>query len=101
MFRFTWFQPVWFYDPTLSFPSDRLILGYFLVLAENISDGFTYIVLPDKEYKDIPTHRNPETLVRYIVVSQYLTSSCIPRCIKYDGGFKFFNSGGSELIGEE
>ena len=33
--------------------------------------------------------------------SRDLTSSCIPRCIKDDEGFKFFNTDGLELFGEE
>ena len=74
-FLFTSFQPIWYYDPTLSFPSDRMSPGFFLTLAENTGDGFAYVVLPGKEYTYIPTHRNTVTLVRCVVRSRDLTSS--------------------------
>ncbi len=46
-------------------------------------------------------YRNPVTMVRCVVRSRDLTSSCIPICIKDDEGSKFFNTDGFELFGEE
>ena len=75
--------------------------GFFLCLAENTGDGFAYVILPAKEYKDIPLRRNPITLVRCVVRSRDLSSEFAPRCIKEDDEqFKFFNSEGVELFGE-
>ena len=75
--------------------------GFFLCLAENTGDGFAYVVLPGKDYKDISLHRNPVTLVRCVVRSRDLTSSIAPRCMQDDVGFKFYTSKGVELFGEE
>ena len=67
IFRFSWFQPVWYYSPTLSFPHDKMEPGFFLKLADNTGDSFAYEILPGKEYKDIPLRRNSTVLVRCIV----------------------------------
>ena len=101
VFRFHWFQPVWYYSPTLSFPQDKMEPGFFLKLAESTGDGFAYHVLPGKEYKDIPTTRNPVVLVRCVVRSRDLSSSMVPRCHKEDEEFKFFNTQGDEIFGDE
>ncbi|GFH50653.1 hypothetical protein CTEN210_07129 [Chaetoceros tenuissimus] len=45
IFRFPWFCPVWFYAPTLDFPVDRMKPGFFLGIATNIGDGFSYIII--------------------------------------------------------
>ena len=63
--------------------------GFFLKLAESTGDGFAYHILPGKEYKDIPTTRNPVTLVRCVVRSRDLSSSMVPRCHKEDDEFNF------------
>jgi len=68
IFRFPWFTPIWFYCPTLSFPQDKMLPGFFLDIAENTGDGFFYVVLPVNNISDIPTARNPVTLVRSVDV---------------------------------
>ena len=98
IFRFAWFQAVWYYNPSLSFPSDKMEPGFFLKLAENTGDGFAYVVLPAKDIKDIPRRRNPVTLVRCVVRPRDLASSCVPRCIKEFNSFKFLNENGEELF---
>ena len=98
IFRFAWFQAVWYYNPSLSFPSDKMEPGFFLKLAENTGDGFAYVVLPAKDIKHIPRRRNPVTLVRCVVRPRDLTSSCVPRCIKEFDSFKFLNENGEELF---
>ena len=79
IFRFTWFQPIWYYNPTLSFPQDRMSPGFFLKLAENIGDGFAYHVLPAKNINDIPSYRKPIVLERCVVRPRDLSSSDVPR----------------------
>ena len=46
VFRFSMFQPIWYYDPNLSFQQDTMSPGLSLCLAEKTGDGFTYVVLP-------------------------------------------------------
>ena len=67
IFRFSWFQPVWYYSPSLSFLQDRMEPGFFLKLEDNTGDSFAYEILPAKEYKDIPLNCAPKVLVRCIV----------------------------------
>ena len=75
--------------------------GFFLCLAENTGDGFAYVVLPGKEYKDISIHHNPVTLVRCVVRGRDLSSVSVPSCIQDDDEFKIYNSQGIELVGDE
>ena len=72
--------------------------GFFLKLAENTGDGFAYHVLPAKDIKDIPRHRNPVVLVRCVVNPRDLSSSDAPRCSKYVDRFKIYNTNGDELF---
>ena len=98
IFRFAWFQPVWYYDPTLSFPQDRMSPGFFLKLAENTDDSFAYVVLPAQSYDDIPRRSNPVTLVRCVVRQREMSETIAPKCIKVDNAVKFYNAKGRELL---
>ena len=46
IFRFAWFEPIWFYSPSSSFPRDKMKAGYFLDVADCTGDGFSYEILP-------------------------------------------------------
>ena len=98
IFKLAWFQPIWYYDPDLSFPQDKMNPGFFLKLAENTGNGFAYVVLPAKTVEYIPRRRNPVTLVRSVVRSMDLSSSNVSRCIKDVAIFKFMNADGDELF---
>jgi len=63
IFRFPWFTPIWYYCPTLSFPQDKMLLGFFLGIAKNTGDSFSYVILPANNRNDILVTRNPVTLV--------------------------------------
>ena len=45
VFRFPWFSPIWFHNPRKSFPMDKMESGYFLGVAHNIGDAFSYIII--------------------------------------------------------
>ena len=49
-FGFPWFSPVWYYDPTgtADFPNDGMKPGFFLDIADNTGDAFSYRILPAK-----------------------------------------------------
>ena len=53
-FRFKWFESIWYYNPSVSFPRDKMELGFFLDVAENTGDNFSYAILPVESYSDIP-----------------------------------------------
>ena len=100
IFRFPWFAPVWFYSPSVSFPSDKMLPGFCLGIAPNTGDGFSYTILPVKEYDDIPSRR-PVTLVRSVVRKRDMTSSDPPRVVESTTGLSFYNAAGEELFSEE
>ena len=100
IFRFAWFQPIWYYNLTRSFPQDRMSPGFFLKITENTGDSFACHVSPAKDIKDIPRHRNPVVLVRCVVRPRNLSSSNAPRCSTDVEGFKFTNTNGDEIFAE-
>ena len=67
IFRFRWFEPIWFYNPNLSFPRDNMEPSFSLDVADNTGDGFSCVILPVNKYTDIPITRNTVTLVRSCV----------------------------------
>ena len=75
--------------------------GFFLDLADNTGDVFSYELLPAFSFKDIPQRRNPVTLVRCVVRPRVMTSTDAPVCEKSTDGFKFYNSHGIEIFGTE
>ena len=56
IFRFFWFESIWFYNPSSSLPRDKMEADYFLDIADNTGDGYLYEILP----VDTLT-RNPQT----------------------------------------
>ena len=101
IFRFPWFTPIWYYCPTVSFPQDKMLPGFFLDIAENTGDGFSYVILPVNNISDIPTTRNPVTLVRSVVRNRDLSINLAPRCVETREGFKFYNRDNVEILGDE
>ena len=103
VFRFKWFSPVWYYAPEVSYPADKMLPGFVLGIAPTVGDGFSYIILPKKDYKDIPHYRNPTTIVRSVVRSRDIQDNLesAPVCTIDAEGFKFTNALGEELLGEE
>ena len=100
-FCFWWFQPVWYYSPTASFPKDKMEPGFFLDLADNIGDRFAYAILPVKDVKDIPLGHNHTTLTRCVVRARDLTCPDVPLCQEECNGFHFYNVAGKEIFGSE
>ena len=75
--------------------------GFFLGLADNIGDNFSYIILPVKHWNKLPVHRRPTTLVRSVVRSIRIESSDSLICVKSPDGFKVYNRYGEDLCGTE
>ena len=70
IFRIYWFEHIWLYNPQSSFSKDKIEPGFYLDIADNAEDDFSYIVLPVKYWNEIPVHRRPTTLVRSMVRSR-------------------------------
>ena len=91
---------MWFYYPSISFPKDKIEPRCFLDLVDNTGDDFSYEILPVSSYKNIPSRRNPVTLVQSVVRPRSLvTSDGVPRCVESSHGFKFFNRNGDDFFG--
>ena len=48
IFRFYWFETIWFYNSQSSFPKDKTEPGFFLDIAYNAGDKLSYVVLSVK-----------------------------------------------------
>lgn len=104
VFRFPWFSPVWYYDPRKSFPDDKMIAGYFLDIARNVGDAFSYVLISQDEFEKYKKHPRykPQTLVRSVVrLRKEDSSSHAPRCSKTLEGFVFTDHHGNVLVGED
>lgn len=101
IFRFSWFEPILFYNPAISFPKDKMEPVFFLDLANNTGDGISYEILPVRHFTEIPLRRNPVTLIRSVVRPRTIGSPFAPSCRVSPDGFKFFNRLGEELFGSE
>ena len=71
MFRFGFWDPVWYYEPTAKFPAPKFLPARHLGIASEHGDYFTYKVwnLLDNKWE------NERELVRYIVTMQQHTDT--------------------------
>jgi len=100
IFRFPWFSPVWYFDPTASFPRDRMSPGFFLDIAENTGDSFSYEILPVKDIEDIPLRKH-YPIVRNIVRPRDLDCDVAPLVEDRNRTLHFWNAKGHEFFSEE
>ena len=75
--------------------------GYFLEIANNTGDGFSYEILPVYTANKNPKHHNLVTLVRSMLRSRALDPTHVPSCVESQAGFKFYNRSGDELFETE
>jgi hypothetical protein len=64
VFRFVFWDHVWFWDPHIRFPASLWRLGRFLGRAKNVGDPFTFWVKPVRQDTDV---REPRVLSRSVV----------------------------------
>ena len=67
MFRFCFWQPVWYYNPNVAFPSPKMLKGRFLGFAQNVADSFCYLILTNT----IKEGDKPSILARSVVRPRY------------------------------
>lgn len=63
VFRFVFWEPLWYYDPRRGFPKSKMRKGRFLGIATNVGDAFCFLVLVEP---DTPGGR-PQVLARSVV----------------------------------
>ena len=101
IFKLYWFEPIWFYNPQSYFSKDKMEPGFFLDLADNTCDTFSYVVSPVKDVSDIHLYRRPVTLVRSVARSRKIDSTDEPTCYKISDGFKVSSRHEEELYWTE
>ena len=72
--------------------------GFFLDIADNTGDNFSYVVLPVKYLNEIPVHCRPITLVYSVVRSKLVDSSDSPTCVESPEGFEVYNRHGEDFL---
>ena len=70
VFRFVFYQPIWYYDPRQSFPNPRMLPGRFLGIAQNVGDAFCFLVLTEPSTTDIGDNRQRTVLARSVIRSR-------------------------------
>ena len=56
VFRFVFWEPIWYYCPRQSFPHPKMLRGRFLGIARNVGDAFCFLILtvPEPESNEVP-----------------------------------------------
>ena len=101
IFRFSWFDTIWFYSPSSSFPRDKKKAGCFLDIVDSTGDRFSNEILPVDIENKIPIYRNPVILVRSVVRSRSLDSTHALSCAESQADFKFYSRSGLNFFGRE
>ena len=78
-----------------------MLPGFFLDIADNTGDDFSYEILPVKDIGNIPIQRNPVNLVRSVVRSRDIASNDTPSCQVTPIGFQIYNKYRIELFALE
>ena len=100
IFCFPWFCLVWYYDPTTAFPEDKTSPGFFLDIAENTGDTFSYVILPGSSFDDILTKGRIYPFVWNIVQKCAIDDDDAPIVNRSMDALSFYNSKGEELVGD-
>ena len=66
LFRFTFWEPIWFYNPRQAFPKPKMNKGRFLGIAENVGDAFCFLILTEPP-GDTDGTTSPQVLARSII----------------------------------
>ena len=69
-----------------SFPMDKMESSYFLGVAHNVGDAFSYITLELDKYEKNERYK-PQTLISSVVWKRQMDKSSPPQCVKTLTGF--------------
>ena len=76
VFRFTFWEPIWFYQPRQAFPKPKMSKGRFLGIAENIGDAFCFLILTEPDATDGNT--SAQVLARSVIRRRYPRETAPP-----------------------
>lgn len=72
VFRFVFWEPIWFHQPRQSFPNPKMSKGRFLGIAANVGDAFCYLILTEPD--ETETNARPQVLARSVIRRRYSDS---------------------------
>ena len=98
LFRFKWFCPIWYYNPSIKMPKYKMLKGFFLGIEENVGDFFTYQILPEEKLKKGGRCKH---LSRSVVRLRDVDHDGPPPFVQdQDGTLVFTDIHGKELVGD-
>ncbi len=72
VFRFAFYEPIYFLDPSTQFPKPNMMPGRFLGIARTTGDAFTFVIITDAGIRSVILHhsvirkRNPKVIDPYV-----------------------------------
>ena len=70
VFRFVFYEPVWYYNPRQAFPRPKMLKGRFMGIAQNVGDAFCYLILTQPENDS--DGETPQVLARSVIRRRYV-----------------------------
>ena len=70
VFRFVFWEPIWYYNPRQAFPKSKMLKGRFLGIARNVGDAFCYLILTQPE--DTSESEAPRVLARSVIRRRFV-----------------------------
>ena len=67
VFRFVFWEPIWYYQPRQSFPRPKMLKGRFLGIAQNIGDAFCFLIYTEPELDSTGACPTPQVLARSVI----------------------------------
>ena len=77
VFRFHFWEPIWFYNPQIKTPRNRMQKGRFLGVAWNAGDELTYYIETEKS-RD---HERGEVLIRSVIITRRKNIGTSQECV--------------------
>jgi hypothetical protein len=70
VFRFVFYEPIWYYNPRQAFPKPKMLKGRFMGIAQNVGDAFCYLILTQPENDS--DGETPQVLARSVIRRRYV-----------------------------
>lgn len=70
VFRFVFWEPIWYYNSRRAFPRSKMMKGSFLGIAQNVGDAFCYLILTQPE--DESESDTPQVLARSVIRRRFV-----------------------------
>lgn len=95
MFRFSFWQPIWYYTPRRPFPKSKMLKGRFVGLAATTGDAFCYLIFTEP---DEGSREKPQVLARSVIRKRYPRTDAPIVSHSKDNKIAFYLSDGKSPI---